>query len=104
MIERRDSLIVVSANKLPGILKTIIKCGDSIWVNTQNVSYKINSKDSIHSEYLSDIVEDRWHNKWYGSLQEGLRKLRVNTGVGKTMDTAFWIKQILSDLFYPGMV
>jgi two-component sensor histidine kinase len=65
---------VVSADKLPGLLKTIVKCEDSIWVNTQNVSYKINSKDSIRSQYLSDIVVDRWKNKWYGSLQEGLRK------------------------------
>lgn len=74
MIERNDSLIVVSADKLPGLLKTIVKCEDSIWVNTQYVSYKINSKDSIRSQYLSDIVVDRWQNKWYGSLQEGLRK------------------------------
>lgn len=74
MIERNDSLFVVSVEKIPGRLRTIIKCNDSIWVNTQNVSYKLNSRDSIRSQYLSDIVLDKWHNKWYSSLQEGLRK------------------------------
>lgn len=74
LIERKDSLFVISAEKIPGSLKTIIKCDDSIWVNTQIVSYKLNSKDSIRSQYLSDIVTDRWNNRWYSSLQEGLRK------------------------------
>ncbi len=74
IVERRDSLFVVAANKLPGTLKTIVKCNDSIWVNTQYVSYKINSNDSVRLESLSDIVVDRWQNKWFGSLQEGLRK------------------------------
>jgi sensor histidine kinase YesM len=74
MIERNDSLLVVSVEKVPGIVRTIIKCNDSIWVNTQFVSYKLNSRDSIRSQYLSDIVQDKWHNKWYSSLQEGLRR------------------------------
>jgi hypothetical protein len=74
LIERNDTLFVVTAEKIPGTLKTIIKNGDSIWVNTQNVSYKLNARDSIRSQYLSDIVTDRWGNKWYSSLQEGLRK------------------------------
>lgn len=74
LVERNDTLVVVSAEKIPGTLKTIIKYNDSIWVNTQNISYKINSKDSIRSQYLSDIVSDKGNNKWYSSLQEGLRR------------------------------
>lgn len=76
IIEKHDSLFVLSAERMPGILSTIIKCEDSIWVNTQKVSYKLNSTDSIRSEYLSDIVTDKWNNRWYSSLQEGLRKTR----------------------------
>lgn len=74
LIERKDSLFVVGIQKIPGALKTIVKCDDSIWVNTQHVSYKLNSKDSIRYQYLSDIVTDRWNNRWYSSLQEGLRR------------------------------
>jgi ligand-binding sensor domain-containing protein/two-component sensor histidine kinase len=74
LVEHNDTLVVVSAEKIPGTLKTIIKCDDSIWVNTQNISYKINTRDSIRSQYLSDIVTDKWNNKWYSSLQEGLRR------------------------------
>jgi two-component sensor histidine kinase len=74
LVEQNDTLVFVSAEKIPGTLKTIIKCDDSIWVNTQNISYKINSKDSIRSQYLSDIVNDKWNIKWYSSLQEGLRR------------------------------
>lgn len=74
IIEKHDSLYVLSAEKMPGTLKTMIKCDDSIWVNTQNVSYKLNSRDSIYAQYLSDIVTDKWNNRWYSSLQEGLRK------------------------------
>jgi hypothetical protein len=78
LVEHGDTLVVVSAERIPGTLKTIIKCDDSIWVNTQNVSYKINGRDSIRSQYLSDIVTDKWNIKWYGSLQEGLRRAPEN--------------------------
>ena len=74
LVERNDTLVLVSAEKIPGTLKTIIKYNDSIWVNTQSISYKINSRDSIRSQYLSDIVSDRGNNKWYSSLQEGFRR------------------------------
>ncbi len=74
IIEKQDSLFVLSAEKIPGRLRTIVKCEDTIWVNTQNVSYKLNNRDSIRSQYLSDVVIDKWKNKWYSSLQEGLRK------------------------------
>jgi hypothetical protein len=78
LVEHDDTLVLVSAEKIPGTLKTIIKCDDSIWVNTQNISYKINSRDSIRGQYLSDIVTDKWNIKWFSSLQEGLRRAPEN--------------------------
>ncbi len=74
LVEQNDTLVFVSAEKIPGTLKTIIQCNDSVWVNTQNISYKLNTRDTIRSQYLSDIVNDKWNIKWYSSLQEGLRR------------------------------
>ncbi|MCX6207418.1 MAG: histidine kinase [Bacteroidetes bacterium] len=106
IIERRDSLFVLSAEKMPGTFKTIIKCDDSIWVNTQNVSYKLNSKDSIFSQYLSDIVIDKWKNKWYSSLQEGLRKTPAKYKGWQKREHAFLEKNdfVRTILPYKGMM
>jgi hypothetical protein len=106
LIERDDSLFIISAEKIPGSLKTIIKCDDSIWVNTHNVSYKLNSKDSIRSQYLSDIVTDRWNNRWYSSLQEGLRRTQGKYKGWQKIEHPFLKKNefIITQLPYEGMM
>ena len=71
-IEKNDSLWIVSSEKVPGMINTVVKCNDTIWINTKEFTYSLNGTKKIIGKNISDLVKDKTGNIWISSLQGGL--------------------------------
>lgn len=54
------------------IINTVIKNGNSIWINTKKDSYLYPQVPHYRNINLSDITSDKIGNKWFSSLDKGL--------------------------------
>lgn len=72
LVIKADSIILIYNEFVRDFINTIVNNENAIWINTKRKSY-INSKKTYYTkENLSDITSDKFGNKWYSSLENGL--------------------------------
>ncbi len=78
--EQNDTLFIISITKITGLINTITKVDNKIWVNTKQVSFLLNGKEKLVNQNITDLVKDKTGNLWISSLQEGLKVGMVYKG------------------------
>ncbi|SDG89659.1 Histidine kinase-, DNA gyrase B-, and HSP90-like ATPase [Dyadobacter soli] len=69
---RNDSMVVYKKKTYSEFVNTISLNDKEVWVNTQKTSSRLNSKDLVSGQNISDVAVDREENKWFSSLENGL--------------------------------
>jgi len=73
IVFKNNKLGVVFKKQLNAYINTLNIIKNTVWINTRDVSFALNGKDSLKNGDITCILPDDNGSTWYSSLTEGLQ-------------------------------